>query len=114
MFLIPYYQAAQIAQPDEVNPATALTWVLDDSIIIAGSAGFQWSVTFISNGSSYTQMTVAGNETTGVGGIIYYGSTAVYLQTHGGWGSDAYRTITLSEPATGTMLTWLKANATPQ
>ena len=31
-----------------------------------------------------------------------------------GWKDEAYRTIVLDEPATGTLLTWLQANAVKQ
>lgn len=52
---------------------------------------------------------------------IYYvnenGSTKVWgsaLYGGNGWVNSAYRTITLNEPATGDLLTWLQTNATKQ
>ena len=38
-------------------------------------------------------------------------STLPYYDTSWQYGMDAYRTVTFDEPPTGTLLTWLQANA---
>ena len=50
---------------------------------------------------------------------IYYlnenGATKVWSSQIGvGWTNSAYRTITLGQPATGDLLTWLQRNAVKQ
>ena len=41
-------------------------------------------------------------------------ATLISVNTDTGWKDEAYRTITLSEPATGDLLTWLQSNAIKQ
>lgn len=42
---------------------------------------------------------------------LWYDTTSVWQSVSGGWTNDAYRQITLAQPATGDLLTWLEANA---
>ena len=52
-------------------------------------------------------------------GIYYYNENGVTEAWSGGigggsWTNSAYRTITLEQPATGDLLTWLQRNAVKQ
>ena len=51
-------------------------------------------------------------------GIYYYNENGVTEAWGGGmpgnWTTSAYRTITLEQPATGDLLTWLQKNAVKQ
>lgn len=51
-------------------------------------------------------------------GIYYYNENGVTEAWGGGmpgnWTNSAYRTITLEQPATGDLLTWLQKNAVKQ
>lgn len=88
----------------------AETWLLNDNITLPGSKGTTYTFAFISNSESFTG--ILNNEPE----LMYTssgGSTSVY-STRGGWMNDAYKTIVLSENASGDALTWLTANGAKQ
>ena len=68
-------------------------------------------VSFTSNGESFTSIEA---KKTAISTWIYYDSTEVYNGASEAWLDEAYRTITLKQPATGDLLTWLQKNAVKQ
>ncbi len=88
----------------------AETWLLNDSITLPGSKGTSYTFNFTSNSENFTG--ILNNEPE----LMYVssgGSTTAY-STRGGWTDDAYKTIVLSDNASGDALTWLQANGTKQ
>ena len=78
-------------------------------------SSFSFNINFISNNNSYTAIgwdsdvtNYAYKKPSSEGG----GRQTVYSVI--GWIDSAYRTITLEQPATGDLLTWLQANAVKQ
>ena len=68
-------------------------------------------VSFTSNKKSFTSIEA---RKTAIFTWIYYDSTEVYNGASEVWVDEAYRTITLEQPATGDLLTWLQRNAVKQ
>lgn len=98
------------------------TWVINNSY--SSLANFTASsLNFISNGENFTSITI---QIAPVGSsYIKYDDIEVndIMVGHveegtfiagSSWIDQAYRTITLSTPATGELLTWLQANAVKQ
>lgn len=96
-----------------VDPTAALSWVFDESPTIPNSYSTEVSISFTAGSKTYSSISVQGNEATGNGGMIYFGSDLVYMQRNGTF-SENMRTIGLYAPATGDALTLLKRFATPQ
>lgn len=77
------------------------------------------TINFVSNNTTYTSFyyydTDRSQEIPFVPGdtIIAYGDDRVYLYENG-WTNQAYRTVTFETPPTGSLLTWLQANAVKQ
>lgn len=99
---------------DKTPPPVIETWVLNETLPTPDSS-FSFSINFVSNNHSYTAITWDYDVTcyaywnpSSEGG----GSQTVYSVI--GWIDSAYRTITLAEPATGDLLTWLQRNAVKQ
>lgn len=95
---------------------TTETWFLNEE---PTNGGIDCSVNFISNSKSFIH--IYGYYSVKFGYAMEYttsDNTTVYV--YNGDVSDpweegeAYRTITLSEPATGDLLTWLQSNAIKQ
>lgn len=95
------------------------TWLLNDVPLTMSPAVA--SVLFVSNGTVFQKL--AGSNAAGgyLGNALYLyvdstGETQPVFaySKNSGWTSQAYRTITLDEPATGDFLTWLQANAVKQ
>lgn len=88
------------------------TWYFNDTII--GTPPAQevlYAYNFTSNGAQYTSIALYPF----INGIMYIpvsGSAEIPYQSDSGWTNDAYRTIELTEPATGDFLTFLSKNAT--
>ena len=89
------------------------TWILNETLPTPDSDLF-FRVNFVSNNYPYTAIwwspdvtnySYMNNSGTGVG-------ITVYIST--GWIDSSYRTITLEQPATGDLLTWLQRNAVKQ
>lgn len=98
------------------------TWVINNSY--SSLADFTASsLNFISNGKNFTSITI---KITPVGSTyIKYDDIKVNnittdyvgegtVSAISSWIDQAYRTITLSTPATGELLTWLQSNAVKQ
>ena len=68
-------------------------------------------VSFTSNKKSFTSIEARRIQ---IFTWIYYDSTEVYNGPSEVWVDEAYRTITLEQPATGDLLTWLQRNAVKQ
>ena len=99
---------------DKTPPPITETWVLNETLPTPDSDLF-FSINFVSNNHSYTAIIWDSDVTcytygkpSSEGG----GGQAVYSVI--GWIDSAYRTITLAEPATGDLLTWLQSNAVKQ
>lgn len=91
------------------------TWVLNN--IVTTSEVISFSVSFVSNGLSYTglktgSLTPAGRD------LSYKNSSGsvirVYSADLGKWDNQAYRKIIFDTPPTGALLTWLQANGVKQ
>lgn len=98
---------------DKTPPVTE-TWVLNETLPTPDS-DFSFSINFVSNNHSYTAI----NWNSDVTNYAYEkpsseggGGQTVYSVI--GWIDSAYRTITLEQPATGDLLTWLQSNAVKQ
>lgn len=89
------------------------TWILNKTLPTPNK-DFSFNVNFISNNNSYTAI----NCDSDVADYSYRNSSSVggNQTVYGaiGWIDSAYRTITLSAPATGELLTWLQTNAVKQ
>ena len=87
-------------------------WYFNDTIIGTPPAQeVQYAYNFTSNGAQYTSIALYPF----LDGIMYVtvsGSAEITYQSDSGWKNDAYRTIELTEPATGDFLTFLSENAT--
>ena len=105
-------------------PRAPMKWYFNQTITLP-EKGTTWTIDFVL-GSSTTRyhklkviinvdnvLTLRGSFYVSMGG--QQGSIDVDLYTHnGGWVKSTYRTITFATPPTGTLLSWLKDNATPQ
>lgn len=91
------------------------TWYLNEE---PTNGQIDYSVNFISNSKSFIR--IYGYSSVKFGYAIEYTASndTVYVYNadlSDKWESgEAYRTITLAEPATGDLLTWLQANAVKQ
>lgn len=89
------------------KPDTSEQWIIDSVVSLEPYTGLgkekTFDVIFTSNNTSYSRMTLGGGAN-----LVFYGDT---LAGSGGNMQEAYRQITLAEPATGELLTWLEANA---
>lgn len=87
-------------------------WYFNDTIIGTPPAQeVQYAYNFTSNGAQYTSIVLYPF----INGIMYVtasGSAEIPAQANLGWKNDEYRTIELTEPATGDFLTFLSKNAT--
>lgn len=101
--------------------STSETWVLNN--IVDTSKKFTYSVSFVSNGITYSSISVSGRPAPGVGGMSYdlnYGGTTILSGDAGGtFGlvggeKQIYRKLIFSTPPTGDLLTWLQANGVKQ
>lgn len=97
-----------------------LTWYFNEKIYgaIGGERETRLYVKFKAGRNSYTMLYVqaTGTSSTSRVAMIHYGTSTTkydiaYLNSR--WNRDIYRTITFEEEPTGTLLTWLQANATP-
>lgn len=98
---------------DKTPPPITETWILNETLPTPDSS-FSFSINFVSNNHSYTAIAWDPDVTC----YEYMNSSGtdvgrtVYIST--GWIDSAYRTITLEQPATGDLLTWLQKNAVKQ
>lgn len=94
------------------------TWVInDDNALLDSFTEVEADINFVSNGESFDSLACYIAERRFF--ISYFtGATGKAVwDSDGGWegvSSQAYRTITLAEPATGDLLTWLQTNAVKQ
>ena len=99
--------------------AAGETWVINETPTIKNDTELSFTHSFISNSESFNSLQVGGKRPWGTDQGVKYDSTYVYYVTEdlfhsAGWTNAAYRTITLTSPATGDFLTWLEANAVKQ
>lgn len=95
------------------------TWVIKDYAPTTrrSTALATINISFTTNSLKATSFGIAYSNSTSIityGGI---GQVASFNERNDNayiWTNNAYRTITLDEPATGTLLTWLQANAVKQ
>lgn len=89
------------------KPDTSEQWIINSVVSLEPYTGLgkekTFDVIFTSNNTSYSRMTLGGGAN-----LIFYGDT---LAGSGGNMQEAYRQITLENPATGELKTWLEANA---
>lgn len=98
---------------------TTETWVIKDfaPTTRSSTALATINISFTTNNLKATSFDIAYSNSTS---IITYGNIGQVASYNEGndnayvWINNAYRTITLDGPATGTLLTWLQANAVKQ
>lgn len=88
---------------------TGETWLLNETINLSTQT---FTTNFVSNGQNFNSLKLTNT-------LLEYDTTTVYAKFVPEGGSnwvkgEAYRTIILSESATGDLLTWLQANGTKQ
>ena len=93
----------------QINFSDGLTWVLNKSIT---NRDFLVGADFTSNGKSFNVLQVTAGKFE-PSYIIYDGRVdgMWYAVYNGNWTQEAFRTVTFAEMPTGTLLTWLQANA---
>lgn len=104
-------------------PRAPMKWYFNQTITLP-EKGTTWTIDFVL-GSSTTRyyklkvinvdnvLTLRGSYYFSWGGQQFLNDADLYTH-NGGWVKSAYRTITFATPPTGTLLSWLKDNATPQ
>ena len=116
-------QCLQLTRGDP--PKASMKWYFNSTIALP-EKGTTWTIDFVlgSSKTSYLKLsvilnsddvlTLEGTYLVTLGSSTYTASRALYKSNNEGWVSSDYRTITFATPPTGTLLSWLKANATPQ
>lgn len=101
------------------NKKSNLTWYLNETI--SWSAAATYNADFTCNGRHYDAIKLTYSAQPSATLYIKYrkrGSNTLInvaeLRNRLQWIEEVYRTITFDAPPTGDLLTWLKANATPQ
>lgn len=105
--------------PDPPIVDTTETWVIKDfaPTTRSSTALATINISFTTNNLKATSFGIAYSNSTSIityGGI---GQVASFNERNDNayvWTNNAYRTIILDEPATGTLLTWLQKNAVKQ
>ena len=102
----------------------SLTWYFNETI--SWSAAATYNATFTCNGKSYDAIGLTYSVNPSATWYIKYRNygtsnlwiNAAELRNRSTppflWKKEVYRNITFTTPPTGDLLTWLKANATPQ
>ena len=75
------------------------------------------NISFTTNNLKATSFGITYSNSTSIITYGNIGQVASYKENNDNayvWTNNAYRTITFDEPATGTLLTWLQANAVKQ
>lgn len=116
-------QCLQLTRGDP--PAAPLKWYFNKTIALP-EKGTTWTIDFVLGSSTrrYYELKVINNVdnvptlrgsyyVVSAGGNLISTDVDLYTQ-NGGWGNGNYRTITFATPPTGTLLSWLKDNATPK
>lgn len=90
----------------------AETWVLNDVLVITGTAVKYMEIGFTSNAKEWIAISVDS-------GVVLYAGTKDNLEVYQEerpqrWLDQAYRTITFDAAPTGELLTWLQANGVKQ
>lgn len=90
------------------------TWLFNETIPSSATLA-KTTVSFTSNSKKCS--TIEGKYVSGAGFQVRYtigtSETNVYRSINGGWQNDAYKTVVFDDEPTGTLRTWLEANATP-
>ena len=96
--------------------STSETWVLNN--IISTLSAFSFSVSFTSNGASYTGLKTSIRPSLSGYDLWYTNSSgsydAIYNPEIHYWADAAYRKLVFDTPPTGDLLTWLTANGVKQ
>ena len=114
-------QCLQLTRGDP--PKASMKWYFNQTITLP-EKGTEWKINFTisSSTTSYHQLevvlidnilTLRGTYYIDMAGQLFPNSKNLY-KNDSGWIKDDYRTITFATPPTDTLLSWLKANATPQ
>ena len=117
------YKTITLATAQTVS-AEFYKWAITDGNLVKQAAGETWLlnegvtpttmsviIPFVSNGNTFSSIDMIGDKPSRY--AIQYDITLVF-EGLGGWSNTAYRTIVLSEPASGGFLKWLTANAVKQ
>lgn len=96
--------------------STSETWVLNN--IISTLSAFSFSVSFTSNGASYTGLKTSSRPSLSGYDLWYTNSSGSYDAIYNAeihyWADAAYRKLVFDEAPTGDLLTWLTANGVKQ
>lgn len=114
-------QCLQLTRGDP--PAAPLKWYFNNTITLP-EKDTEWRINFTlgSETTEYDKLRVILKTDEG---LTLYGYYTIYMgtpittskelyMTKSGWVQSSYRTITFVTPPTGTLLSWLKDNATPK
>ena len=107
------------AEREKWNAATvSKTWKFKDTAP-AALTDISETITFTSNGTTYTSMSASTNPSGGVAYVLFYDAyEAAGVEVSGGtyweWENEAYKTVKFSTAPSGTFLEWLEQNADPQ
>lgn len=115
-------QCLQLTRGDP--PAASMKWYFNQTITLP-EKGTTWTIDFVLGNltTNYFELSIIldesdvlllrGKTRVNMGGFM--GSRFVdFYSDKNGWIKSGYRTITFTTPPTGTLLSWLKANAIPQ
>ena len=114
-------QCLQLTRGDP--PRAPMKWYFNQTITLP-EKGTKWTIDFVIGSSSkiYHNLnvvliddvpTLRGTYYVDMAGQQFPNDKKLY-DDNGGWSNSDYRTITFATPPTGTLLSWLRANATPQ
>ena len=114
-------QCLQLTRGDP--PKVPMKWYFNKTITLP-EKGTKWTINFtLGDSNSYFNLHIRLDQQkvthlmcyieVNFGGVIGSREVDLYSDSNG-WVKSAYRTITFATPPTGTLLSWLKDNATPQ
>ena len=86
-----------------------LTWIINKTFRVMP---LSQEIDFISNGKQFKRFSIIAGSTPQ---IAYDGGPdGLWYAYYGSWTQEEFRTVTFTEMPTGTLLTWLQANAVQQ
>ena len=94
----------------EVKFSDGLTWIINKSPRLMH---VEQSIHFTSNGRPFDYFMIFAESRRGIM-YSYKGDDIWTAYSNGRWTQEAFRTVTFTEMPTGTLLTWLQANAVQQ
>lgn len=85
-------------------------WLFNTTIELVTAVRTVWDINFVSNASSFASIVSDDQKTQ----TLLYDDTTVYNGATRQWVDEAYRTVIFATAPSGSLLTWLQANAVKQ